>query len=312
MTPRHLDDLFSAAYESELSSDEEARFESHMHACTACAAAYAEFRAGVEALRELPRARMPHAVHLPSTPPVAERSSRPRAGLSWFNLGLLRRFPATAVAGGIAVVLVVAALAHGNGGSSTGTVVPATANGPNAHAAPSSVEAACAHPITAITGATPPATFIQEDLATDPALPAVHLVLATPSLVVTAGTTAVVYAQLTEPVSSIANPDSTGAAQPARAVLPCVSIGVGANGQQVTFSGSGAVGAAGSETSGDEFPGSSTGLTYGGLGSGPLLSFKVPAGLAPGTELQVTATIPAGYTGLGSPQLTAVLTLTTG
>ena len=75
MSPRrHLDDLFSAAYEDELSPIDEARFQTHMQSCAPCAEAYAEFRATVEALRELPRARMPHVVHLPSTPPVAERA----------------------------------------------------------------------------------------------------------------------------------------------------------------------------------------------------------------------------------------------
>ena len=68
MTPRrHLDDLFSAAYEDELSPIDEARFQAHMQSCAPCAAAYAEFRASIDALREVPKARMPHVVHLPST-----------------------------------------------------------------------------------------------------------------------------------------------------------------------------------------------------------------------------------------------------
>jgi anti-sigma factor RsiW len=122
MTPRHLDDLFSAAYEDELSPADQTRFESHMQACEPCAAAYEEFKTGIAALRELPKARMPHAVHLPSTLPVAERPSRPTIGLSWFNLGLLRRFPATAVAGAVAIVLVIIALRAGAGGTlSTGS-----------------------------------------------------------------------------------------------------------------------------------------------------------------------------------------------
>ena len=91
-----------------------ARFESHIQTCEPCADAYEEFKAGIAALRELPQARMPHAVHLPSTAPVAERPPRPTIGLSWFNLGLLRRFPATAIAGAAAVVIVIFALAHGS------------------------------------------------------------------------------------------------------------------------------------------------------------------------------------------------------
>ena len=121
MSPRrHLDDLFSAAYDDELSPIEEARFHAHMQSCAPCAAAYAEFRSTVEALREMPKARMPHVVHLPSTAPVAERAPRPRIGLGWFNLGVVRRFPATAIAGAFVVLLAVTALLH-SGSTPTST-----------------------------------------------------------------------------------------------------------------------------------------------------------------------------------------------
>ena len=76
-----------------------------------------EFTADIEALRELPKARMPHVVHLPSTPPVAERVSRPTIGFGWLNPGLLRRFPATAFAGAVAIVLVIVALRVGSNGT---------------------------------------------------------------------------------------------------------------------------------------------------------------------------------------------------
>lgn len=156
MSPRrHLDDLFSAAYEDELSPIDEARFRAHMQSCAPCAAAYAEFRATIEALHEMPRARMPHVVHLPSTPPVAERVSRPRIGLSWFNLGLVRRFPATAIAGAAAVVLVVFALTHngvspqnstaGRSASSVPAAAPATGPLPRAPRSPTSPLPRC-HP----------------------------------------------------------------------------------------------------------------------------------------------------------------------
>src|SRR4029077_15807963 len=99
MTPRrHLDDLFTAAYDDELSPIDEARFQTHMQSCAPCAEAYAEFRATVEALRELPPRRRPRFSPPPATPPGAERSVRPRIGLGWFALGIVRRFPATAIA----------------------------------------------------------------------------------------------------------------------------------------------------------------------------------------------------------------------
>ena len=310
MSPRrHLDDLFSAAYEDELSPIEEARFRTHMQSCAPCAAAYAEFRATIEALHELPRARMPHVVHLPSTPPVAELVSRPRIGLSWFNLGLVRRFPATAIAGAVAVVLVVFALAHSGGGvpnsaaSRSGSAVPVA--GP-AHGS----AAACTHPIADITAAALPSSFTQEALATDPAQPALHLVLAAPTLVVIPGQQAVVYAQLSVPGTAISGPGAAATPPSARALLPCVSIGVGNTGQGLAASAAGIASLDVPRAPGAATP--SAGLGYQiGKGVGPLLTFQVPAGLAHGTEIHVTATIPAGYTGPGRPPLTAELTLTT-
>ena len=159
--------------------------------CAPCAAAYAEFRATIEALRELPKARMPHVVHLPSTPPVAERSPRPRIGLSWFNLGVLRRFPATAVAGAIAVVLVIVALTHPGGGTreqrvrSPRCALPAAGSARGARRHTRSRVHAIDRPHHRSGAA---ASFTQEALATDPAQPALHLVLAAPTLVVNGGT----------------------------------------------------------------------------------------------------------------------------
>jgi Putative zinc-finger len=310
MSPRHLDDLFSAAYEDELSPIDEARFQAHMQSCAPCATAYAEFRATIEALRELPRARMPHAVHLPSTPPVAELSSRPRIGLSWLNLGLVRRFPATAIAGAVAIVLVIFALAHSGGGSPNTTAGSSLPVAGAANQTPAAAEAACTHAIVDITAAPLPSSFTQEYLATDPAQPALHLVLAAPTLVVTPGQQAFVYAQLSVPVAAISNPGAAATPPPARAVLPCVSIGIGNTGHQIAANSASIASldlprapSAGSPIAG---PG-----LQAGTGAGPLLTFQVPAGLAPGTEIRVTATIPPGYAGPGSPPLTAELTFTT-
>jgi hypothetical protein len=312
MTPRrHLDDLFTAAYDDELSPIDEARFQTHIQSCAPCAEAYAEFRATVEALRELPPARMPHVVHLPSTPPVAERSVRPRIGLAWFNLGIVRRFPATAIAGAAAVVILIAALAHGTGGTPTNS--PQSLAHPNAAGGAASggiPETACTQ-IVGITGASPPVSFTHQDLATDAAQPALHLVLAAPSLVVSAGKPAYVYAQLSLPVASLSNPGTQATTPPARAVLPCVSIAVGnPQNQLAPIPANG--GAYGNPASlGHGFVTAAPVYQDNGA-AGPFLAFNVPSGLAAGTEIHVTATIPAGYTGPGSPALTAQLTLTTG
>lgn len=312
---RHLDDLFSAAYEDELTPIEEARFQAHMQSCEPCAAAYEEFRASIAALHELPKARMPRVVHLPSTPPVADIPTRPRIGLSWFNLGLVRRFPATALAGAFVLVIAIAAVVHGSGtsvsGIGTNQPAPAIAPGTGQHGG-ASTTAACSS-VVGITGASPPSNFSQEDLATDPAQPALHLVLAAPTLTVTSGKQAIVYAQLTEPVTSFSLPGAASTPAASRAALPCVSVtvvgaGVTSNRQLAVLPIFGAVqpvpqaGGTSDGTSGS-VPGSGT--------NGPLLSFQVPAGLAPGTELRVIATVPAGATGPNSPALTAELTLTT-
>jgi hypothetical protein len=308
MTPRHLDNLFSTAYEGEMTPVEEARFDTHMKSCAPCAAAYAEFKATVEALRGLPKARMPLAVHLPSTLPVAEIPTRPRAGGQWFNVGILRRFPATAVAGAFVIVLAVGALLHGNGNPSTGLSTPVNGVAPGAASdhgtAGSGTAASCS--IVNITGASPPASFSQEALATDPAQPALHLTLAAPTLKVIAGKPAVVYAQLSVPISGLSNPGTVPSQLPSRAALPCVTVSVGSSPRfQVV--------APPVQSPEAQVPGS-----FGGpaplpttVTTGPLFTFTVPAGLPPGTEVHVTATVPAGYASAISPTLTAELTLTT-
>jgi len=306
MTPRrHLDDLFTSAYEDELSPIDEARFHVHMQSCEPCATAYAEFRTTIEALHELPKARMPHVVHLPSTAPVAERSPEHRLGRSRLNLGLLRRFPATALAGGVAIVLLIVALVHGVGG---GSVATSSLANPASSLPGAAAAAACTHPYVNIAGAAPPASYTQEDLATDPAQPALHLVLAAPTLQVSAGQQAFVYAQFSAPVPEIAIPGAPARSPAARAVLPCVSVQVGTTTNMPAIAA-----AAGSVQSPVAAPGTNGGAPGFELGgsAGPLLYFQVPPGLAPGTEIHVVATIPANFTAPGSPPLTAELTLTT-
>ncbi|MFZ2032242.1 MAG: zf-HC2 domain-containing protein [Candidatus Dormiibacterota bacterium] len=311
MSPRrHLDDLFSAAYDDELSPIEEARFHAHMQSCAPCAAAYAEFRSTVEALREMPKARMPHVVHLPSTAPVAERAPRPRIGLGWFNLGVVRRFPATAIAGAFVVLLAVTALLH-SGSTPTSTSSnplqgPAADSGQHGSAAGQQVPTTSCTSIVGIAGAGLPASFSQEDLATNPAQPAERLILAAPTLQVTAGKPAVVYAELSVPLGSAANPGAASAPLPARAVLPCVSVSVVSSSLRLDLLP--AVAAPQPQGAGSTY---APGFVISPTTTGPLLSFQVPAGLPPGTEVRVVATIPAGYTGSNSPLLTAELTLTT-
>jgi hypothetical protein len=314
VTPRHLDDLFSAAYGDELSPAEQTRFDQHMQTCEPCAAAYEEFKAGIAALKELPPARMPLAVHLPSTLPVAEKPSRPTIGLSWFNLGLLRRFPATAAAGAIALVLIILAIAHvGSGATQSVASLPDAAPGaaqvaPQAgHGTPAA--ASCTQ-LTTVTGSAPPISYAEETKVTDPAEPALHLVIAAPTEVVSAGSTVVLYAQLSVPTTSAGNPASTAATPPARALLPCVSVGVADTNQQLDVLRPGSEGLAIPQATGSS--GASGASGFQSADAVPEYAFTVPAGLAKGTQIHVIANVPAGFAAFGSPPLTAELTLTIG
>jgi Putative zinc-finger len=308
MTRRHIDDLFTAAHDDELSPIDDARFHAHLRSCKDCAAAFAEFAATVEALHELPKARMARVVHLPSTPPVAELSPGPRISFGWLNGGLLRRFPATAVAGAAAAVLIIIALVHNGGNVPTSTGSNA---GRTAAVAPgaSSRDAACTQPITTTTGTSLPVSFALPQVVTDPKLPGARLVLAASSISVTSGENVTVYAQLSLPLSSLGAPAAAGAQPATRTVRPCVSVGVGGSNQNLSLAAGGANGAASG-------PGGAIGVVppaplSGSTGTAPLLTFTVPSNLAPGTQLHVVASIPAGFEGPNSPALTATLTLTT-
>lgn len=323
MSPRrHVDDLFTAALDDDLSPIDDARFHAHIRSCADCAAAYTEFTATVQALRELPKVRMARVVHLPSTPPVAEVSPRRGISLGWLNAGLLRRFPATALAGAAAVVLIIVALAHAGANTATTNqlagsgdqgVAPAVQSGA---VQPGSVtqEAACTSQITAITGASPPAGFSKPEVVTAPTLPGAHLVLSASSLSVTSGQNVTVYAQLSIPQVTFGAPGTTSSVPASHSLRPCVTVTVGGSSKQLSVFGSATGLASGSSAGGAgpvaESPAPGAPLPASGGGQ-PLFVFTVPAGVAHGTVLHVTATIPAGYEGVGSPALTAVMTITT-
>jgi anti-sigma factor RsiW len=314
MSPRrHVDDLFTGAYDDDLSPIDEARFQAHLRSCTDCSAAYSEFTATVEALRELPKARMARVVHLPSTAPVAEESGRRRISFGWLNAGLLSRFPATALAGAAAVVIIVFALAHTGGGTtSTASIASgseAAGSGGNHVPAVPAAESACTQQLTPVVGATPPADFSQPVVAKSLAQPGNQLSLAASSLSVTAGQRVTLYAQLSEPLASAGAPGAQSTTPAIRAVRPCVSIAVGSGALLVLPT-------TAKQGSGNGVPGATTGDYAGNpgpaaTGSGSLVSFTIPAGLAPGTVIHVQAEIPAGFEFAGSRALTATLTITT-
>jgi len=72
MTPRrHVDALFTAAHDDDLSPIDEARFHAHIRSCKDCAAAFAEFVATVEALHDAPQ-----GAHGPGRAPALDAAGR--------------------------------------------------------------------------------------------------------------------------------------------------------------------------------------------------------------------------------------------
>ena len=103
----HVEKLFSAAYDKELSPEAKAAFDSHLTKCTSCSVAFAELTTTIKALHELEPAHMPRPVRLPEGSPIVERHwvSLPR--LQWgkrFVAGLAAA-GVTMAAGGVAAVV---------------------------------------------------------------------------------------------------------------------------------------------------------------------------------------------------------------
>jgi len=123
MVSGHVESLFSAAYDGELSPDARAAFDRHLGECSACAAAFAELTTAVDTLREQPRAQMPHPVRLPEGSPVP--------GRRWFEvparLSQGRRLLAGLTAAGLVVAAAAAAVVV-VGHLNSGTVVPSSSS----------------------------------------------------------------------------------------------------------------------------------------------------------------------------------------
>jgi len=302
MPARHLDDLFSAAFEGELTDQERHLFDTHIAQCADCRSAFERFQLSVDAVRALPAARMPIPVHLPSTPPVAEQ--RPFA--RWRRPGFLRFHPglATGLGAAAAAVIVAVALTH------QGTTVSTSGAPANRGGGASAPEAAGTNsncPLAATAGSTTaPAGFSNVQTITDPQRPGQRLLIATSSDRVSPGSQVPIYSVLTVPRPAAAAPGATGVSAASVAVVPCITVT--GNGQ-LTRPAGGAAAA----------PAFATPLTIQGTpyaadkATGPpLLYFTVPPGTAPGTVLHVTAQVPADYPQPGDPPFSVDLTITVG
>ncbi|HZS13749.1 MAG TPA: zf-HC2 domain-containing protein [Candidatus Dormibacteraeota bacterium] len=235
MGARHVTELFSAAYDGALSPAERRRYDEHLSACSDCATAADQFRQAIDAVHQLPAARMPQRVVLPATPPqperrrmpaalapLAARLPRPQITPAW-GAGLM------AAAGIAAVVVVVHAHVGGPsptsapaalGASAPDRAVPAIGGGSAGSAAAPKQAAAgigtCPLPLAVVPQpsglpAAPPG-FTNVATATSQQRPAEQLVLATTSASYSPGSQVLIYAALTT---------STGHGS---AVIPCVSL----------------------------------------------------------------------------------------
>jgi hypothetical protein len=299
MVNRHVESLFSAAYDGELSPDARAAFDRHLGECSGCAAAFAELTTAVDALREQHPARMLHPVRLPEGSPVSERR--------WLGLpaSLLRgrRLLTGLTAAGVVAAAGVAAIVVLNAGSAPGTDqhwssagsgsaalgrVPAAGNEPGSSqssactsgcfAGPAvavpTASAACASTtlsISAASAAQIPDGFnnrvTQDDGVTD-------VILAAPSFDYTPGGTVDVYARIID--------DATGGVS-----LPCTVLA----GPEVGGSGAAL-----------ELPSTATSATPAGtltVGGQPVLKVVVPSTATAGQTYQIVVDVPASA---GDPQ----------
>ena len=255
---------------------------------------------------------MPHVVHLPSTPPVAERPARPTIGPQLVQPRAGAPLPGDGpLAGGIAIVLVVFALAHGNGATpatsgrlrrtSTRSRRCPARRWPRRHARRSfrllqpRRRSRSRRRILPPTRRNPRSTWCSPRRRSwPPRVSGSSCTRSSPSPLRRSrirgrrppGRRLERFCPACQSGSAPQTPRSASARQTPPIFRSRRPPEAGGNGGASAYQAAGA--------------------------AGPLLSFVVPAGTAANTEIHVTATIPAGFTGPNSPALKAELTLTTG
>lgn len=289
-TAQHVDQLFSAAIDDELSPAQEQSFHDHLAGCSDCSAAYRTFSDAVGQLRALPKAAMPLPVHLPSGAPAAERA----AASEWLRRLVPRRLPmgaATGVGALAAVAIVAIALTRGSAPTSPTLEAPnrlsTGANGGAAAAAPASC------PLAAAAGTAP--SYAYRTSTSDRSRPGQQLVLTASDATATAGSQVQIYAVLTVP-AQVAGAPGAAASVASTSITPCLSI-TGAPG--AAFATSASAPAPAQVQDGLSVPTSAGGET-----------FTIPPGTPPGTVLHVVATVPANYPSSSQAPLTATLDIT--
>ncbi|MGH7686463.1 MAG: anti-sigma factor family protein [Candidatus Dormibacteria bacterium] len=294
MATDHVDQLFSAAVDDDLSPRQDTAFHAHLSSCDTCAASFAAFRESVDGVRRLPHAAMPLPVHLPSGAPVAERAT----AAAWLRKLIPRTLPfgaASGVAAVAALAIVVLALSRGGAPASTGSASPnATSQRAIAGAAPLS-PASCP---TAGTSALAPYGYRVS--AGDPSRPGQELTLAASDQSVAAGSTIQLSAVLTAPAPEVAAPGASASAA-SISVAPCLTL-TGISSSIVTAPSS-------------AFNPNAVAPAPQQLGSRasaavPGAELTIPPGTPPGTVFHVIATIPADYPGTNQAPLSVALAIT--
>lgn len=292
---RHVEPLFSAACESELSDTDRHAFDEHLRNCPRCSRLFADFTTAVDAVRSLPPARMPVAVRVPQARP---QSAWPRVELL---LSAGRRLLRPRVGWGTAVGLLAAA----------GILVVALRHPGTATSPPGASSISQASGAAAASGCAPAAigpsasAYANRVVATSPNSPGQQLVLASSSSAYSAGSQVTVYAAVTAPLPQSRPVGATPLASPPVVTIPaCVQVVVDGATQPPGVP-AGAVADSGSSGSAPiQAPAGGTAAPAG------TVVVSIPAGLPPGTVVRLVATAPGGSALAGNPPLRAELTVT--
>ncbi|HXA28863.1 MAG TPA: zf-HC2 domain-containing protein [Candidatus Angelobacter sp.] len=230
MGTRHVTELLSAAYDDALTPSERRRYDAHLATCNDCAAEAERFKQTIDAVHELPAARMPQRVVLPSTPPQPERRRGARMPEWLTRLPRPRATPAWS-AGGLALtgILIVVLVVRGGAGGSSSNGTSALSDG-TVGAAPglAQTRGGAAQRATTGIGTCPLPLAVLPQLSSAPAAPpgfdnrattgdqhrpGQQLLLATASTHVAPGAQVLIYAALTTSTSGRHS-----------AVIPCVTL----------------------------------------------------------------------------------------
>jgi hypothetical protein len=134
MAERHLDRLFSEAYDGALEGQRRARFDEHLATCERCAAAFADYAAALDVVRTAAPARMPVPVHLPPGAPQPQRARFTWPAITWSPARIATAATGLAAAAALVIALSVTVAHRGNSNVTLGVADNSAALGAGAPA----------------------------------------------------------------------------------------------------------------------------------------------------------------------------------